>query len=611
MSKARRKSLQKLTKSRPDLSDAAAPRSSRLDQAIYAGLVLAILIVYAQVGNFEFTTYDDGLYVEDPHVQAGLTIGSIGWAFTAVVANNWIPVTLVSHVIDGQLFHMHSGMHHLMNVVFHALATLLLFACLRRATGSRWPSAAVALLFALHPLHISSVAWVAERKDVLSALFFFLAIYAYQLYVERPSPRGYLLVAGAFSLGLMAKPMLVTFPFVLLLLDFWPLQRFQWPRSVWEKVPLLALFAIASGITFSVQKSTGAVLDVPFAVRLQNALISYVAYIGQMFWPAGLAVIYPYRQSIPAWQSAAALALLLAVSGLALSMWKTRRYFAMGWFWYLGMLVPVIGLVQVGLQSHADRYTYLPMVGLFVILAWGAAEILEKWPGTKQGVLVTGAIAGAAWVAVTWTQIGYWQNSETLFQHAIDVTGDNWAAQYNLGHYLMDVAGRVSDAVPHFQEAVRLNPTYAEAHNNLGAGLMNTARNSEAITQFEAALRIKPDFADAQFNLGLALSKVPGRAAEAIQHYREAIRLNPEHDEAHGNLAVLLVSSGHNEEAVAHLETALRLHPDYKNEFNLGAVLASMPGKQAEALAHLQSAQRMHPDAQTAQFIERLRAGGH
>jgi tetratricopeptide (TPR) repeat protein len=543
------------------------------DFVIWLGLLVAIFAVYWQVGSFDFVTYDDDLYAQNPFVQGGLSLASLKWALTAVVSNNWIPVTLLSHVLDGQFFGDKSGMHHLVNVAFHALATLLLFAALRRATGDRWQSAFVAFLFGLHPLHVGSVAWVAERKDVLSAVFWFLALYAYVLYAEQPTLRRYLWMVLPFCLGLLSKPMLVTFPFALLLFDVWPLRRFEWPKVLIEKLPLIGLSAAASAVTYFVQSSTGAVLDVPFGVRLENALISYVAYLGQMFWPARMAVIYPYQEAIPFWQVGVALSILLVVSGAAWFSWKKRAYLPAGWFWYLGTLVPVIGLVQVGLQSRADRYTYIPMVGLFIILAWGGAEVVERWPQAKMAMIVAAGCVCAACMAVSWVQIGYWQNSETLFQHAIDVTRDNWAAQ--------------------FREALRIKPDYAEAHNNLGACLTSAGHDAEAIPEFQTALRLKPGLADAHFNLALALSKMPDRTDDAVKEYTAALRLNPNLQQAHANLGVLLVNLGRKEEAIGHLKAAAELHPSFENEHNLGAVLSTMPGREAEGAAHLEAAQRI------------------
>ena len=393
------------------------PLVATVDLAIVLGLLVAIFAVYGQVGRFDFTSYDDPLYVsENLHVQAGLTFESIKWAGTAVVASNWMPVTLFSHMLDCQLFHLQSGMHHLMNVVFHVLSTLLLFFTLKRATGDRGASAFVAAVFALHPLHVESVAWVAERKDVLSTFFWFLALYAYVRYAESPSLRRYLLVAAPFALGLMAKPMLVTFPFTLLLFDLWPLRRVQFPRIVWEKLLLIALAAAVSVVTFLVQQSTAAVKSFPLPVRIENALIAYAAYLVQTFWPSGLAVLYPYQQSPEVWLAAAGGPVILGISAAVIYGWRARPYLATGWFWFLGTLVPVIGLVQVGLQSRADRYMYIPMVGLLMMLAWGARDVIAQWPQAKVPVMVAAAACCCAFLLLARTQTEYWQNSGTLFQ---------------------------------------------------------------------------------------------------------------------------------------------------------------------------------------------------
>jgi hypothetical protein len=329
-------------------SSPARPKASKwhLDLTIGIGLILAVLVVYAHVGQYFFITYDDPSYVtENSHVRAGLTLENIKWAFSTVVDANGVPLTLISHMPVCDLFGMQGGMHHWVNVLLHALSAVLLFAALKRATGALWPSAFVAFVFALHPLHVESVAWVSERKDVLSTFLWFLALYAYIRYADRPNPRDYSLVMALFCLGLMAKPMLVTFPFTLLLLDVWPLRRAQWPRTILEKLPLFALSVASAIVTYFVQRSGGAVQALPLAERLSNAFISYVIYIGQMFWPTDLAIFYPYRESPGMWQAAFALAVILGISALVIFGWRTRPYLATGWFWYLGTLVPVIGLV--------------------------------------------------------------------------------------------------------------------------------------------------------------------------------------------------------------------------------------------------------------------------
>jgi tetratricopeptide (TPR) repeat protein len=520
-----------------------------LDAAICFGLVFAIFAVYAQVSHFDFINYDDqALVYENPHTRAGLTIDNLRWAFTTTVIGNWMPVTLVSHLLDCQLFGMESGMHHLVNVLFHALASVLLFAVLKRATGERWASAFVALVFALHPLHVESVAWVAERKDVLCAVFWFLALYGYLRYVESPSPGRYVLIAAPFCLGLMSKAMMVTFPFALLLIDVWPLRRTQFPKTLWEKLPLIALSAVASVVTVFAQGSAKAFSQLAPALRMENALVSYVIYLRQMIWPTHLASFYMYPESLPVWQPAAALVLLVGVSWLAVYKWRSLPYFFAGWFWYLGTLVPVIGLVQVGAQSRADRYTYIPMVGLLWIVAWGARDIARIWPRAKLGFAAAGCVACIVCSVVSWRQVGYWRNGVTLFQHAVDVTENNFWMRLNLGY----------------------------AHFSVGNNLMNSGHRLEAIEEFEQALRNKPDYAEADNNLGMLYANMPGHTAEAIAHFEAAVNLDPKLPQA---------------------------------QQNLGLLLASVPGRMPEAIAHLEEAQRLKPDAGLSETINRLRTG--
>jgi tetratricopeptide (TPR) repeat protein len=482
--------------------------------------LLTLFLVYGQVQHFDFIGYDDPEYVTDnPFVHNGLTADSIKGAFTTPAVGNWIPVTVLSHILVGQ----DSGAGHIVNVLLHALSAILLFAALQLATQARWPSAFVAAVFALHPLHVESVAWISERKDVLSAFFAFLALYAYVRYTRQPSLRRYLLVVVPFCLGLMSKPMLVTFPFLLLLLDIWPLRRAQFPALL-DKLPLILLSAADSVVTYLVQGS--AVQVVPLAFRLRSALVSFLIYLGQMFWPVNLAVFYPYH-SVPTWQVALACLTLLAVSALAVYWWRTRPYFATGWFWFLGTLIPVVGIVQVGGQAHADRYTYIPLIGLTVMLAWGAAEVLQKRPSARNTIAGL-AIAGCtACMALTASQTAYWENTGTLFQHAIEVTSDNYIAQNGLAIYLAQT-GHGPEAIPHFEEYLRLVPIDASVHNNLGILYSKMpGRQKDALAHFEAAVRYNPAFKEAQFNLGVALSQLPGRTNEAIEHLDAARRIQP------------------------------------------------------------------------------------
>jgi tetratricopeptide (TPR) repeat protein len=572
-----------------------------LDAAIGFGLVLAIFIIYAQTGRFDFVSYDDDLYVyKNPHVIAGLTLDSIRWALTAVVSSNWMPITLLSHMLDVQLFGLQAGMHHLINVVFHAASAVLLYFTLHRATRARAASAFVAFLFAVHPLHVESVAWIAERKDVLSTLFWFLALYAYVRYSENPNPRRYLPVMVFFALGLLSKPMLVTFPFTLILFDLWPLRRVGWPRLLLlDKVPLFALAAASSVVTYFSQTSAGAVSGgMPAAVRIANALNSYLTYIAQMFWPARLAVLYSFPNYTALGPPIAAFVILVVLSGLAIYVVRDRPWYAVGWFWYLGTLVPVIGLVQVGIQSHADRYTYIPMIGLAIILAWGARDLMGKWPWTRTVFTVVAPALCLAWMAVASAQAAWWRDTPTLFQHALDVTEDNWGVLFNLAHYEMKTLDRCPDAINHLNAALRIKPGYMYAEDDLGVCLMKTGRPAEAIPHFEAILRAKPDSAAAESNLGEALSRTPGRDVEAIPHFEAALRMKPDSPDTLNDLGACLLNNGRAAEAVHYFERAVRLKPDSPDaHFNLALALAQTPGRQSDAISQYEGAIRLKPDS--------------
>ena len=501
------------------------------DLAIWLGLALGILVVYAQTGQFAFSNYDDGEYVTDnAHVRAGLTLAGIKWAFTAIVSANWMPVTLLSHMLDCQLFGMDSGAHHLVNVLFHMLAAILLFVCLKRASGAYWPSAFVACMFAIHPLHVESVAWVSERKDVLFAFFWFVALYAYILYTERESVRGYALVAIPFCLGLMSKPMMVTFPFALLLLDVWPLRRARFPKTAIEKLPWIALSAASSVATYLAQ--SGALQEgIPLWFRIRSAAFSYIAYVGKMFWPSGLVAFYPYR-NVAVWEAVAAAGVVVGIAGLGFALRRSRPYLLIGWLWYLGTLVPVIGLVQVGGQAMADRYTYIPAIGIYMMLAWAAADLVTGHPRLKPAIAALAVLACGLSMALAWRQAGYWTNSETLFRHALDVDKDNYVARLNLGIYLGQ-SGRGPEAIPLFEEVLRQMPGDANVHNSLGILLADRpGRLEEAISQFKAAVRLNPDYFEAHYNLATALSQIPGREAEAIAQFEAAQRIEPRPDVA-------------------------------------------------------------------------------
>ena len=578
----------------------------RSDFWICLALLLTSFAVYAPVRHFDFVNFDDPEFVRDnPHVRNGLTPEGLTWAFTSGESANWFPVTRLSHLLDAQLFGMRAGPHHITSVLIHGLAALLLFAFLRRATGVRWPSAFVAFLFAVHPLHVESVAWVAERKDLLCTLFWFLALLAYVRYTERPGAGRYLLVLLPFALGLMAKPMIVTLPFVLLLLDVWPLRR---PPGIWEKIPFFALSAAGAIVTYVVQQHSGAVgvlAAFPFGQRVENAVVSYVVYIAKMLWPTRLAAFYPYPSDIPLWQAGLAAAALAGISILVLRSFRAYPYLAVGWLWYLGTLAPVIGLVQVGAQARADRYMYVPMVGLSIMLAWGVADLVRRRPRARPAAAVLAAAACLCCAVLAAAQVQHWRNSESLFEHALAVTGGNYVAHNNLGTALEEIPGRLPEAIAHYQSALRINPDSAEAHNNLGnAWAQLPGRLPEAIAQYEAALRIRPTYAAAHLNLGTVLMRTPGRLPDAIAEYHAAVRLGPNNAEAHNDLGRALAQlPGRLPEAIAEYRAALGADPNYAEAHNnLGNALAQFPGCLPEAIGEYQAALRAKPDYAEAHY---------
>jgi protein O-mannosyl-transferase len=560
----------------------------------------------------DFVGYDDPAYVtQNVHVRQGLGWQSVGWAFLSVEAANWHPVTWLSHMLDCRLFGLEPWGHHLTSVLLHALNALLVFLVFRRMTGSTWRSWIVAALFGLHPLRVESVAWIAERKDVLSTTFWMLTLYAYARYVEQSnsdtpgagghgskSKASYSLALLFFTLGLMSKPMLVTVPCVLLLLDYWPLNRFQRIGIrilIFEKVPFFLAALAVSGITLAVQSHSGAVItSLPLAGRMENAAVSYCRYWGKCLWPTDLAVFYPRPAGWPLTVLLPAMAILGLVS---IYVWVRRSrypYLLVGWFWFIGTLVPAIGLVQAGDQSMADRYSYVPSLGLCLMAAWGVHEVTRRGHSQRiAGVTMFAAALGLC-IWLTREQIACWRNTETLFRHALLVTEGNYVAHNNLGT-AFDRQGREDEAVREYLEALKQKPSYHPAHNNLGAMRERQGRFDEAIAHFEAALKAKPDYAVAHLNLGIVLGK-QGHLAEAIRQFQEALNDNPRCAEAHDAWGELLDKAGRPDEATHHYQEALRLNPfDAEAHRNLGGSLARA-GQLDDALKEFQKAVDLKPD---------------
>jgi tetratricopeptide (TPR) repeat protein len=545
---------------------------------IAAGLAAITLAVFADVRDFDFVSYDDTWYITDnPHVAAGLSWQGLWWALTSGYLFYWQPATWLSHMADVQMFGLHAGGHHVTNLLLHIAGSMALFGFLRRATGAEWRSALVAALFAVHPLHVESVAWVAERKDVLSTLFFFLTLWAYVAYAGAPTTRRYLMVVACFALGLMAKPMLVTLPVVLLLLDVWPLRRPFSMALLGEKVPLFVLAAVVSIATLAVQAKVGAVgtlAQLSLDFRVFNAVLAYAKYIGLMFWPSGLAVFYPYPPVLPPWwQVAFAAAALALVTTVAVRQMDRRPYVLVGWLWYLLTLLPVIGLFQAGDQLMADRFTYIPLVGLFVIIAWGGAELIARRPRLQPAVAVVALLVVGTSAVAARQQVRHWRNSETLWRRALAVTTGNHRAHAGLAEVFAR-AGRTDEAIDQYRQALRIVPDQAEWRNNLGLLFTQQDKVAEAMGQFAIATKVRPDFAEAHNNLG-AMHARAGQPKAAIAAYTEAIRLAPDNALAHGNLALALAREGRVAEALRACEEALRLDPTNADWRRLAATLSS------------------------------------
>jgi tetratricopeptide (TPR) repeat protein len=654
----------------------------------FAGLLLFLLVVgvFLPALRHDFLNYDDpGFVTENVHVQGGFTWANVKWAFLSADIDYWRPLSWLSHMADCQVFGFHPWGHHLTNILLHALNSLLVFAVLRQMTGAVWRSLLVAALFGLHPLHVETVAWIAERKDVLGTLFWLLTIWAYARWVRQRAaqqPKAFVfygLALAFFVLGLMCKPMLVTVPCVLLLLDFWPLNRFGGvprlppPRNnagiaaglgeagptfaeasagrpgsarstgstgspqagsgqatpatnllpspakprfaslagvVWslvvEKIPFFALAAAVAVLTFVAQKQVGALktaVGYPWPDRIANALVAYCRYLGKCGFPAKLAVFYPYTMDQPVGRTVLAGVLLTGVTVTVCALYRQRSYLLVGWLWFLGTLVPVIGLVQVGEQSMADRYSYMPLVGVFIMLVWTAGDLTARWGHRSELLGMTAGAIVAACIVLTSRQLVFWQDSATLFRHALAVTEDNWAAHTYLGVALSKSPAHLSEAIAEYEAGLRIAPNVSEAHNYLANALAKTpGREPEAIAEFQTALRLNPKIADAHSNLATILVKIPGRLPEAIAEYQAALRLKPESAEIHYYLGLALARMPRLPEAITEFQTALGLQPESAEmHYNLGLVLAETPAL-PEAIAEYRTALQIRPGYADAHY---------
>jgi tetratricopeptide (TPR) repeat protein len=615
------------------LNDIAQPLAEEANKTvkiiIYVLLTLATFAIYSQVQDHEFIHYDDDLFITNNlNVQAGLTSESISWAFTTLTTGNWYPVTWFSHILDYQLYGLNAKGHHLTSLFFHIANSLLLFLVLFRMTGAIWQSAFVASIFAFHPLNVDSVAWISERKNVLSTFFWLLTMWAYIRYAEKSTIKKYGLVLLFFALGLMSKSMLVTLPFVLLLLDYWPLGRLKLEqergdkkitekhrgkksetlRLVLEKIPLFLLTAGLSIVTFLSQKIGWTVQSqdlLSLQARLTNAMVSYLEYLGKMIWPEKLAIFYSHPgNALAVWQGILCGMVLVSITIISIRLIRKAPYFAVGWFWYLGTLVPVIGIVQVGNQAMADRYAYVPLIGIFIIVAWGVPELISKWRYKEKVLSISVGIIIFTLLITTWRQVSHWKNNITIFKHAIRVTDKKYPS-FALVHNNLGIAlvakQKNEEAISHYKMAIKLKPDYASAYNNLGAVLFAKQKNEEAISHYKMAIKLNPDLAKAHNNLGVTLV-AEGKIEEAISHYKMAIRLKPGFAVAHYNLGITLVAEGKNEEAISHYKMAIKANPDYADaHYNLGVLLFNEKMTE-EAIDYFKEAIRIRPGFAVAHY---------
>jgi len=570
--------------------------------AISTGLVLLVWCVFGQTLGHQFINFDDESYVyANSVISRGLSWFSLGWAFTHQLSHNWHPLTAISHMLDCQLFDLKPAGHHFTNVLIHSIAACLLMLALFRMTGALWRSAFAAALFAIHPLRVESVAWIAERKDVLSGLFFMLTLLAYAAYARKRSVSRYLLVLAFVACGLMAKPMFVTVPLVLMLLDFWPLGRAATSGTrlsslLIEKIPLLAMAAAVALITVQIQRHGINVTEsVSLPWRIGNALVSSMIYLRQLVWPANLAVFYPHPGAqLPLWQISTASGCLIAITVAALLLRKAYPYFLCGWFWYLVMLIPVIGIIQVGDQAHADRYTYLPEIGLAIAITWGIADFSRYW--RVRPAIPTGAASAALGMllCLATIQTKHWRDSESLWTHTLAVTKRNDVAHERLSSALLD-KGRLDEAILQSQLALNINQKNGGAENDMGVALSRRGQPEEALKHFAKALDLDPALSTIHYNIANA-EAAAGNVAGAIAEYEKQLALDPSFTEAHNNLALLLLRAGRIAEAKAHLIKAILLNPNYSEAHNNLAIVLSQEGEAGKAIAQWHETLRMDPN---------------
>lgn len=592
---------------------------------IIFSLVIITVGVFIQTTKYEFLAYDDNEYVtQNEHVSSGLTAANIQWAFMHSYVSNWHPLTWISHMIDVEIHGMNPGGHHQTNLLIHILNTILLFVILFRITGGWGKSFFVAAVFAVHPLHVESVVWISERKDLLSLFFMLLALWVYISYTKKPGIKRYAVVLLLFACGLMSKQMLMSFPFVLLILDYWPLSRMtsggrqktvqiaSLKNLFVEKIPFFVL-SLASGVIAMFTQSGGGAIGslsaYPISSRISNAVIAYQSYLVKTLWPEGLSVHYPYEKNPHIIPVLMALLILAGITFIAVRLWRKAPYFIAGWLWYVVMLIPVIGLVQIGQQSRADRYTYIPLIGLLIIVGWGFPHLLSLLRRMRKKPIFKGALAGAVVIAVALSalaargQAEYWKNSESLFKHSLAVTTNNAVMHSKLALYFMD-QGRLDEAIGQYEEALRIDPLSFESHNNLGNIYNARNRLAEAIAQYQAAIKINPRSAEARNNSGVALNKL-GRSQEALARYLEALSLKSDYPEAHHNIASLYGKMGNLEKAIYHDSQAVSLRPHYAEaHYNL-AVSLYMKGDFSKARSEIDQCIKDGGDVPKA-FMEAL-----